>query len=109
MLRFDLTVINVNSPPTVIVSDAIKVSSDVWKIINDKGRRLIYMGYVQIFDDEDVTDNLRIMRQELSSWLELQENGSILAKPVNNVGNHRLQWQATDNDNARANLFLNWL
>ena len=61
----------------------------------------------QIFDDEDITDNLRIMRPELSSWLELQENGSILAKPVNdNVGNHRLQWQATDNDNARANFIL---
>ena len=49
--RFDLTVINVNSPPTVIVSDAIKVSSDVWKksLTIKEGDSFIIGNMFQIF------------------------------------------------------------
>ena len=67
----------------------------------EEDEQLIIGNMFNIFKDEDPFDQLKVMRPNLPNWINILNDGSMKAMPLNShVGKHRLHWQAIDNEKA---------
>ena len=103
-IKLKINIINVNEPPTVNRSEAIKINQSVWQesfnLIPDKTE--FNLNLLDLFTDPDVSDTIEEIRPVLPPWLNLEivegKTGGILKgnPKIGDIGISSLDFNAFD-------------